>query len=142
MDKEYLFVYGTLKKDIGNDMYHLLAKHAKFQGGATWNGRLYMVEDYPGAVLSNDPSDIVYGELYLLNNPDNILPSLDEYEECSDVFQEPTLFKRIKDNVRQDNGDIVSAWIYIYNMPIDNLMRIKSGNFTGTMELNPQRRLS
>ncbi len=136
-DKEYLFVYGTLKKDIGNDMYHLLAKHAGFVGDTTWNGKLYIVEDYPGAVPSDDPSDIVYGELYLLNDPDNILPSLDNYEECSDKFPEPKLFKRIpklfkriKDDVGLDNGDIVSACIYIYNMPVDNLMQIKSGNFT------------
>ncbi len=127
--KEYLFVYGTLKKDIGNDMYRLLAKHAQFVSDAAWNGKLYMVEDYPGAISSNNPDDTVYGELYLLNNPDNILPSLDDYEECSDKFPKPTLFKRIKDDVRLDNGDIVSAWIYIYNMPVDNLIRIKSGNF-------------
>ena len=129
-DKEYLFVYGTLKKDIGNDMYHLLAKHAGFVSDASWNGKLYMVEDYPGAVPSDDPSDIVYGEIYLLNNPDNILLNLDDYEECSDKFPEPTLFKRIKDDVSLDNGDIVNAWIYIYNMPVDNLVRIRSGNFT------------
>ncbi len=128
--KEYLFVYGTLKKDIGNDMYHLLAKHAKFISDATWKGKLYIVEDYPCAIPSDDPSDIVYGELYLLNNPDNILPNLDEYEECSDKFPKPTLFKRIKGDVRLNNDDTVNAWIYIYNMPVDNLVQIKSGNFT------------
>jgi len=133
-NKEYLFVYGTLKKDIGNDMYHLLAKHAKFIGEATWNGKLYMVEDYPGAVISDDPSDIVHGELYLLNNPNNILPSLDDYEECSDKFPKPTLYKRIKDNVRLINGNIINSWIYIYNMPVDNLVRIKSGNFTKSIQ--------
>ena len=128
--KEYLFVYGTLKKDIGNDMYYLLAKHAKFISDATWKGKLYIVEDYPCAIPSDDPSDIVYGELYLLNNPDNILPNLDEYEECSDKFPKPTLFKRIKGDVRLNNDDTVNAWIYIYNMPVDNLVQIKSGNFT------------
>ena len=131
-DKEYLFVYGTLKKDIGNDMYHLLAKHARFVSDATWNGKLFMVDVYPGAVPSDNPIDVVYGELYLLDNPDNILPSLDEYEECSAKFQKPTLFKRIKDDVRLNNGDRVNAWVYIYNMPVDNIKQIKSGNFTSS----------
>ena len=129
-DKKYLFVYETLKKDIGNYMYHLLAKHAKFISNASWNGKLYMAEDYPCAIPSDDPSDLVYGELYLLNDTNNILPNLDDYEECSNKFPEPTLFKRIKDDVRLNNGDTVNAWIYIYNMPVDNLVQIKSGNFT------------
>lgn len=127
-NKEYLFVYGTLKRDVGNDMYHLLAKNAKFIGGGTWNGKLYLVENYPGAIPSDNPSDTVHGEIYLLNNTD-ILSSLDEYEECSDKFPEPKLYKRIKDNIRVTNGDTVNAWIYIYNLPVGNLKEIKSGNF-------------
>jgi len=126
---EYLFVYGTLKHNIGNEMSHLLADNSKFIGEATWNGKLYIVKDYPGAVKSDDPLDVVYGELYLLKN--NILPALDEYEECSDKFAEPTLYKRIKDKVKiLINGKIVNSWIYIYNMPVDNLRIIKSGNFS------------
>lgn len=130
-DGGYLFVYGTLKSDMNNDMYHLLAKNAHFIGDAEWNGKLYKVEDYPGAIASNNPSDVVYGELYLLDNPDKILPALDEYEECSDKYKEPTLFKRIKDDVNiAGKNNTVNAWIYIYNRPVDNLEQIKSGNFT------------
>ena len=131
-DREFLFVYGTLKSDMNNDMYHLLAKNARFIDDAVWNGKLYQVEDYPGAVPSNNPIDKVYGELYTLNNPERILPALDKYEECSDKFPEPTLFKRIRGDVKtlSDKGKIVKTWIYIYNLPIDNLEQIKSGNFT------------
>ncbi|MCL4427796.1 MAG: gamma-glutamylcyclotransferase [Deltaproteobacteria bacterium] len=128
--EEYLFVYGTLKSDMNNDMYHLLAKNARFIDDAVWNGKLYMVEDYPGAVPSDNQLDKVYGELYLLNNPEKILPALDEYEECSDKFLEPTLFKRIKGDVKTIGGEIIKTWIYIYNLPVDNLKQIKSGNFT------------
>ncbi|MHB1696598.1 MAG: gamma-glutamylcyclotransferase family protein [bacterium] len=131
-NKEYLFVYGTLKRDIGNDMYHLLAKHAKYIDDATWSGKLYLVETYPGAVRSDNPLDAVHGEVFLLNNPDNVLPGLDEYEECSDNFPEPKLYKRIKDKVHLATGDIINAWIYIYNLPVDNLKEIKSGNFSQT----------
>ena len=129
-DKEYLFVYGTLKSDMNNDMYHLLAKNARFIDAAVWNGKLYKVEDYPGAVPSDNPLDEVYGELYLLDNPEKILPALDEYEECSDKFPEPALFKRIKGDVKTVSGEIIKTWIYIYNLPVDNLKRIESGNFT------------
>ena len=79
-DKEYLFVYGTLKKGIGSEMYRLRAGHAQFVSDAKWNDKLFIVADYQGAVQSDNPLDAVYGELYLLDNPDNILPSLDEYE--------------------------------------------------------------
>ncbi len=33
-----LFVYGTLRKDIKNGMFHLLARHARFVGHARVRG--------------------------------------------------------------------------------------------------------
>ena len=64
-----------------------------------------------------------------------IIPFLSQklnIEECSDKFPEPTLFKRIKGDVKtlSGKGKIVKTWIYIYNLPIDNLEQIKSGDFT------------
>lgn len=45
-----LFVYGTLRKDVRNSMFHLLAREARFVGRARMQGLLFDLGDYPGLV--------------------------------------------------------------------------------------------
>ena len=54
---------------------------ARFLGPARWQGRLYLVSCYPGAVPSELTEDIVYGELCTLTDPQT-LALLDQYEGC------------------------------------------------------------
>ncbi len=70
MKDEFLFVYGTLRRDVVGEMYRLLARYSDFVGEATYQGKLYKVTHYPGVVPSNDPADLVQGEVYRIRNPD------------------------------------------------------------------------
>src|SRR4051812_45548450 len=63
-----LFVYGTLMRGFDNPMTKLLARNAEFCGPARCQGRLYLVTWYPGMVLSDDPGDVVFGELFSLHS--------------------------------------------------------------------------
>jgi len=118
---EYIFVYGTLRRDANSEMHRLLAKHAEFIKNATYQGKLYKIDYYPGAVPSDDPHDAVQGEVYLLHQADIVLPLLDRYEECGPAFPEPNEYSRKKQTVLLKNGRTVTAWVYLYNHPTEGL---------------------
>lgn len=124
MTPDYIFVYGTLSSSANNEMHQLLAKHAEFVDDATYQGKLYKIDYYPGAVPSDDPDDAVQGEVYLLHKTDAVLPLLDQYEEFGPEFPEPNEYIRRKQTVALKNGRTVAAWVYVYNHPTEDLERI------------------
>jgi len=126
---DLLFVYGTLRRDTRNEMYHLLAHHASFVCDATYQGIMYLIGEYPGVIPSRKRNDMVKGELYRLPNPHDLLAKLDEYEECGSSFKVPTEYVREIATVTVAGGGETQAWIYIYNFPTVGLPRIESGDF-------------
>ena len=128
MSGDDLFVYGTLRRGTGSEMHRILAHNGKFLGGATLQGKLYRVGFYPGLVPSEDPRDIVYGEVYKLRRPDFVLSVLDGYEECGPRFREPAFIRR-EQAVKFKSGEVMSAWVYIFARPTNALQIIKSGDF-------------
>lgn len=129
MVEQLLFVYGTLMRETGSAMHRLLAGNADFVGKATFRGRLYLVDGYPGAVPSDDPDERVWGEVYRLRDPARVLEQLDRYEEYGPGFPYPYEFVREIGEVRLFEGVTVTAWIYHYNRPTVDLRRIPSGKF-------------
>lgn len=129
MSSDRLFVYGTLMRGFDHPMARLLSAHADFMGQATCRGRLHLVKHYPGLVLSDDPADIVYGELFRLRSPDELLREFDMYEACGEGFPEPTEYLRRLIEVRLSDGVTGEAWTYVYNWPVADLPRIASGRF-------------
>jgi len=129
MISDRLFVYGTLMRGFDHPMAQLLARAADFQGNATCRGRLYRIKHYPGLVLSDDPADIVHGELYRLRERDALLAEFDMYEACGAGFPEPTEYLRQMLAVTQEDGTTSDAWTYVYNWPVTGLSQIPSGKF-------------
>jgi gamma-glutamylcyclotransferase (GGCT)/AIG2-like uncharacterized protein YtfP len=129
MSNDYLFVYGTLRRDPARKTHPLLAGSAQFLGEALCRGRLYRIDDYVGLVPSNGPQDLVRGEVYELGEPQILLPRLDDHEGCGPRFSRPTEFVRRSRAVWLDDGTILAAWVYLYNRSIDGLTRIESGDF-------------
>src|SRR4030081_3894804 len=78
-----LFVYGTLRAGFDHPMAKLLSHDADFLGPARCQGRLYLVKHYPGLVLSDEPGDVVFGELVRLHTPQASLITFDDYEGCA-----------------------------------------------------------
>jgi len=129
MNPDTIFVYGTLRRDTNSEMSHLLVKQAEFVDDATYQGKLYKVDYYPGAVPSNNPNDVVQGEVYLLHRTDVALPLLDQYEEFGPEFPEPNEYSRQKQSVLLKSGRFVTAWVYVYNRPTEGLELVESANF-------------
>jgi gamma-glutamylcyclotransferase (GGCT)/AIG2-like uncharacterized protein YtfP len=128
-DQHYLFVYGTLRRDRWHEMYRLLARYADFMGDATFHGRLFLVDEFPGAMLSNSPNDVVRGEVYRLGSPDLVLERFDDYEEFDSRAPDQSLYRRELVDVLLNNGKCIHAWIYLYNRPTEDLPPIPSGDF-------------
>jgi gamma-glutamylcyclotransferase (GGCT)/AIG2-like uncharacterized protein YtfP len=127
--QDRFFVYGTLMRGYDHPMARLLSANADFIGEATCRGRLYLVKHYPGLVLSDDAADIVFGELYRLRAPDQLLPEFDMYEAAGEQFPQPRQYIRDLLPVTLADGAASEAWTYIYNWPVAHLKRIASGRF-------------
>ena len=128
MTSDRLFVYGTLMRSFDHPMAQLLSRSADFLGEARCQGRLYLIKHYPGLVLSDDPAEIVFGELYRLRAPQELLREFDMYEACGEGFAQPTEYTRQMLPVTLDDNT-AEAWTYIYNWPVTRLPRIASGRF-------------
>ena len=129
MISDLLFVYGTLMRGFDHPMAQLLSRSADFIGEAQCGGRLYLVTHYPGLVLSDDPTDKVFGELYRLRQPNELLREFDMYEACGEGFAEPTEYVRQMLPVTSQGHSVDEAWTYLYNWPVAHLSRIASGRF-------------
>src|ERR1700709_831379 len=107
--QDHLFVYGTLMRGFDHPMAKLLSRSAEFCGEARCQGRLYLVKHYPGLVLSDDPADVAFGELYRRRTRDASFAPLDEYEGCGPGVASPKYIRQVLP-VTRDDGTVSEAW--------------------------------
>lgn len=126
---EHLFVYGSLREGLQHPFRRILDSGAEHLGEARFQGILYDIDWYPGAVPSDQPGDHVVGDLYRLTSPAAVLARLDAYERCAPADPPPTLFRRERVDVWRADGLRRAAWLYLYNRSVAGLRRIRSGDF-------------
>ena len=126
MQQDYLFVYGTLLKEVGHPMAEFLARRARHVDSAKTPGRLYDLGPYPGMLEPAGGQDWVQGELYELTETVATLAALDKYESLG---TDPPLFVRQRGMVTLASGEAVSAWLYIYCGPMERARLIASGDY-------------
>lgn len=127
MHNEYLFVYGTLRRDCSTGAHETYLQGAEFIARAKLRGRLYRVSYYPALVLDIN-ANWVLGEVYRLRDSQQ-LQVLDRYEECTYPPQAGQEYQRRKADVQTDGGERLNAWIYVYQRVPDGLQQIHSGDF-------------
>ncbi|MEI6157312.1 MAG: gamma-glutamylcyclotransferase family protein [Atribacterota bacterium] len=121
-------MYGTLMKKAHSAMSLFLEKFAEYVDEATFQGKLYDLGSYPGAIVSYDSADAVRGEVFRLKNPERSLPVLDQYEGC------PKLYIRQKAEVTLSNRKKMTVWIYLYNCSVKETSYIPSGSYEKYLE--------
>jgi gamma-glutamylcyclotransferase (GGCT)/AIG2-like uncharacterized protein YtfP len=122
MEKEdHLFVYGTLRPEMTHPLGHLLVRHGIFLGKGIFQGKLYDLGRYPGAVPSRKKTDLVAGEVYRLQKPDRVLGLLDEYEGPR--------FKRTEVTIFFGEDTHILCWIYLYIRSVAGRRIISSGDY-------------
>lgn len=126
---EHLFVYGTLRRDLGHAMHRVLAQHSRYAGTARYAGRMYDVGAYPAVVPDPESAPAVQGELYRLQRPAVLLPLLDRYEGCTEGDDPAAEYRREVQPVVRHDGTTVQAWVYLYNQPVRTLRPIGSGDY-------------
>ena len=129
MAGEYIFVYGTLRKNSNGPKSHLLSDYCQYIADGYILGSLYDLGDYPGVLVDEGPECRVYGECFKLENSGVVLGELDEWEECSASFPDPKLYLRRSCRVTLDGKQEVKAWVYIYNRDVSRHIHIRSGDY-------------
>ena len=136
---DLLFVYGTLQTVAQHPLGDFLRKKAKLIGTGSIPARLYIIDDpeeapganfFPGALPSPDQSERVFGEIYELIDPEQLMPELDRFEACGPEWPEPQEFLLRKIDVKVDGGQATRAWCYLYTWDVSGAERVISGRFT------------
>ncbi len=127
-DRGLLFVYGTLLHGFNNDFAKNLHKNSNFVSKATITGQLFAISWYPGAIYDPSTTDLVFGEVYEMQEIVEMLRMLDDYEEITEDESNSLYIRRIVP-VLLENGTVVNCWTYLYNQSVTHLPRIESGDF-------------
>ena len=130
----HLFVYGSLVAAAGHAQGARLRQEALLVGPATIGGRLYRVSWYPALRPAEAAADRVTGELYRLNHPSRSLAWLDEYEGilpgCTSAAASDE-YQRSEQPVTLAAGETISAWVYLYRLPLPEHARVADGIWRG-----------
>lgn len=92
-------------------------------------GRLYNIGSYPGLILSDNPDEIVKGELFKIKDKRLVLNALDEYEGSVEPFPKPWEYQRVEAEITTEKGAKVLSWLYIYQWDVKEEMLIPSGDY-------------
>src|ERR1700742_1949350 len=112
--RDYLFVYGTLRKDYNLKLKNRVKDDLEYIGKARIGASLYDLGRYPGAVKNNTGEEII-GDVFLLTDSDKVLRILDKYEGYQEDETDDSEFIRKRNRVKLNSGKNVNAWIYWYN---------------------------
>ena len=73
--------------------------------------------------------DRVWGEVFELLDPDDVLTALDEIEGYRPGDPDSSLYIRSLAPVHLPDGTSQPAWVYFYNAPLGKAPRIESGDY-------------
>ena len=127
MEKDYLFVYGTLLND-DNEFGVYLKNNSSFYIKGKFHGLLYDIGEYPGAVYDENYPGYVYGSIFTLYNAGFAFEVLDDYEDFISIEADNNLFIRSLIDVETNSG-ILKCWVYLFARPTGNYRQIISGNY-------------
>lgn len=127
MSADYLFVYGTLKREFNHPVAQQISTWMEFIDEASVKGRLYDCGSYPGLVLDVGDS-IVRGELFRVLDSERVFSVLDAYEGCSTDDPQPHEYRRVSVDVFLSD-EMINAWVYDYRADTSQLTRIDSERY-------------
>jgi gamma-glutamylcyclotransferase (GGCT)/AIG2-like uncharacterized protein YtfP len=129
-----LFVYGTLKSTaqgaLGMAQRAQLVRESRLLGAAVLLGaELFDLGRYPGLVLTTDETQHVHGEVVELHDPAHSFAWLDDYEGFSPGEDHTNDYNRVEHAVRLVNGEITTAWVYVFLKDLLHRRPIPSGRW-------------
>lgn len=131
----YLFVYGTLMNNVESKITRFLKANSVFVGEGYASGRLYDLGHYPGLVFDSSANTKVRGHIFQLENVEEVLAVLDEYEAVGERYEQYNQYIRRQIPIPYQQ-QILSCWVYLYNQSTKNLKLIKSGDYLNYLSQN------
>ncbi|MBS1602613.1 MAG: gamma-glutamylcyclotransferase [Bacteroidetes bacterium] len=125
---DYLFVYGTLRRDYDLKLKNKVSANLQYIGQAKVGAALYDLGRYPGAVKSRKGEEVI-GDVFLVSEADKVLKVLDRYEGIPEGRPGQGEFIRKRGRVKLRSGAEVNAWIYWYNLDPKEKKPIKYKNY-------------
>ena len=117
---EYLFVYGTLRKDYQPKLIELSTEDVEYISEGKVKASLYDMGSYPAAI-KEDEYDEVMGDVFLMKEAKRIFEILDEYERKE--------YKRVKEQVQLTSRKTIQAWIYFYNGKPEEKQKVNESDY-------------
>lgn len=123
----HIFVYGLLKSTHKNDASHFVAQQCEFISKGFFQGFLFDLGHYPGAVQDLSSPLKVHGEVYkVLGNSAELFMYLDDFEGVGEAFPIPNEYRREELLVETSAGEILSQ-TYVYNKDWESFRIIEAG---------------
>ena len=122
-----VFFYGTLMNGFDRRRRAGIDDKLTSMGRGSIEAALFDLGIYPAAVPSSDGR--VWGEVYRMADPEQVLEALDEIEGYSADDPDRSLYQRTETDVTLKDGSLSRAWVYFYNAPLGQAPRIASGDY-------------
>jgi len=124
---ELIFFYGTLMAGFDRRRRAGIDDQLSYAGRAHIRGHLFDLGLYPAAVPA--PDGQVWGEVYSTESPADVLAALDDIEGYRAEDPDKSLYARQRTTVILPDGRADEAWVYFYNAPLGQALRIDSGDY-------------
>ncbi len=125
--KQFVFFYGTLMAGFDRRRRAGIDHKLTYIGRGSIQAALFDLGLYPAAVPA--PDRLVWGEVYEVSDPDQVLAALDEIEGYSPGNPDQSLYSRGEADVTLPDRAHARAWVYFYNAPLGQAPRIASGDY-------------
>jgi gamma-glutamylcyclotransferase (GGCT)/AIG2-like uncharacterized protein YtfP len=126
MSDDYLFVYGTLRREFKNKMAAFISQNADYLHDGVMDGEIYDVGTYPAALYKEGSETIIKGNIFkLTGDREEVFRVLDLYEGV-----EEDLYIRALRPVRfgEEQSEIL-CWVYLFNRSTYHLQLIEHGDY-------------
>lgn len=125
----YLFAYGFLKTRFhGSRKTETPEIKAELITNGFYPGKMFRVNVYPGVVYDPECGQKVKGEIFKLENAEEMLHVLDRYENALPlVLLDPDYERRMR-TIETPSGPL-DCWVYEYLKAVNPATEIKSGEF-------------
>ncbi|HET7221261.1 MAG TPA: gamma-glutamylcyclotransferase family protein [Vicinamibacterales bacterium] len=124
---ELVFFYGTLMAGFDRRRRAGIDNQLKYVGRGAIRAALFDLGLYPAAVPA--PDGHVWGEVYEMTAPEDVLRALDEIEGYTVGEPDRSLYIRQETDVVMPDGTLAVASVYFYNAPLGRAPRIHSGDY-------------
>jgi gamma-glutamylcyclotransferase (GGCT)/AIG2-like uncharacterized protein YtfP len=124
---DLVFFYGTLMAGFDRRRRAGIDQKLTYAGRGSIQAALFDLGIYPAAVPA--PGSVVWGEVYAMSDPDTVLAALDDIEGYRVEDPDRSLYTRAQAEVTLPDGTCAPAWVYFYNAPLGQALRISSGDY-------------